>query len=67
MPYEPPTGWVEQIEALERLNWFHEDPACPQITRRAELVRVQRPGRSRQCRRCVRNSATALLASGEVA
>ena len=65
MPYQPPTGWVEQVEALERANWFHEDPACSAVGDAARLVAVERPGRCRRCPQCAAQAAE--RAAGEVA
>ena len=64
MPYQPPTGWVEQVEALERANLFHEDAGCAAVGDPARLVAVERPGRSRRCDRC---SGAEERAAGEVA
>ena len=61
MPYQPPQGWVETVSLLERENLFHEDQRCSAITKADGLVRVDRPGRCRQCARCVRSTATAQL------
>ena len=65
MPYQPPTGWVEQVEALERANWFHQDSGCPAVADSGRLVAVDRPGRSRRCPRCAAQEAE--RAAGEVA
>lgn len=67
MPYRPPTGWVEQVSQLERENYFHEDSTCAQVTRPDALRRVERPGRGRQCKQCVKNTATAALLADEAA
>ena len=63
MPYRPPSGWVEQVSTLERENYFHEDEQCPEVSSRQALVAVDRPGRSRQCKRCVLHTALAELAA----
>ena len=63
MPYSPPPGWVEVLSPLERLNVFHESAECDQVARDAELLRVDRPGRCKQCPGCVRNTVAAALAS----
>lgn len=63
MPYRPPHGWVELTSRLERETVFHESRTCAEIGRRAPLVEADRPGRSRECPRCVRSTARGQLAS----